>query len=111
MNRGALISLVLCVMLGGFSVQASAKSGDDKMRQWQLGLLLNPGVHQLDVERRGRVVIYDGLHSADIDRALEEQFERIDSMMFTGTVVTDARGVPIKDPETGEVMVEDDGCD
>ena len=73
------------------------------MRQWQLGLLLNPSVHQLDLERKGRVVIYDGLRSADIDRALEQQFDRIDSMMFIGTVVTD--------PETGEVMVEDDGCD
>jgi len=103
MNRGTLISLVTCVMIGGFSIPVHAKSSDDKMRQWQLGLLLNPGVHQLDLERKGRVVIYDGLRSADIDRALEQQFDRIDSMMFIGTVVTD--------PETGEVMVEDDGCD
>lgn len=110
MNRGTLISLILCAMLGGFSMPASANSSDDNMRQWQLGLLFNPGVHQLDVERRGRVVIYDGLHSADIDRALDDQFDRIDSMMFTGTVITDTRGVPVTDPETGEVMVEDDGC-
>ena len=43
MNRGTLISLVTCVMIGGFSIPVHAKSSDDKMRQWQLGLLLNPG--------------------------------------------------------------------
>ena len=110
MNRVTLISLVTSVMIGCFSTTVYAKSSDDKMRQWQLGLLLNPGVHQLDLERKGRVVIYDGLRSADIDRALEQQFDRIDSMMFTGTVITDTRGVPVTDPVTGEVMVEDDGC-
>ena len=103
MSRGTLISLVTCVMIGGFSMPVYTKSSDDKMRWWQLELLHNPSVHQLDMERKGRVVIYDGLRSTDIDRALEQQFDRIDSMMFIGTEVTDL--------ETGEVMLEDDGCD
>ena len=32
-------------------------------------------------------------------------------MMFVNTVVTDDNGNPLKDPESGEVVVEHDGCD
>ena len=31
--------------------------------------------------------------------------------MFVNTVVTDDNGVPLTDPETGEVLVENDDCD
>lgn len=30
--------------------------------------------------------------------------------MFTGTIMTDASGAVLTDPETGEVPVENDGC-
>jgi hypothetical protein len=32
-------------------------------------------------------------------------------MMFVNTVVTDDKGNPAKDPESGEVVTENDGCD
>ena len=32
-------------------------------------------------------------------------------MMFINTVVTDDDGLPLKDPETGMVVTEKDGCD
>ena len=111
MNRNILNSLVLCLTLGVFSLPESAWSGEDRMHQWQLSLLYNPSEQQLKVERRGRVMIYDGMHRAEIDRALGEQFDRIEHMMFVNTVVTDAQGKPVTDPETGELMVEADGCD
>ena len=40
-----------------------------------------------------------------------EQYDRIESMMFVNTVVTDDDGVPLTDPKTGEFLVENDGCD
>ena len=111
MNRNILNSLVICVTLGSFYLPVSARGDDDKMHQWQLSLLFDPGEQQLKVERRGRVMIYDGLRRAEIDRALDEEFDRIEHMMFVNTIVTDAQGEPVKDPKTGELMVEADGCD
>lgn len=111
MNRNILNSLVVCVTLGSFYLPASAMGKEDKMHQWQLALLYNPSEQQLKVERRGRVMIYDGLRGAEIDRALDEEFDRIEHMMFVNTIITDAQGEPVKDPTTGEMMVEADGCD
>jgi protocatechuate 3,4-dioxygenase beta subunit len=74
-----------------------------------LGLLFNPGESQLELEKN-RVVIYDRLKSSDIDRALEEQFDRVGSMMFVTRIVTDEEGQPVRDEDTGELVFEDDGC-
>ncbi|MGD2056235.1 MAG: hypothetical protein PVJ15_05460 [Gammaproteobacteria bacterium] len=74
-------------------------------------MLYTPSEQQLELEKKGRVMIYDGLRSAQINKALDRSFDRIGSMMFVNTVVTDDEGVPVHDPETGLVMVEDDGCD
>lgn len=42
--------------------------------------------------------------------ALDEELERVDSMMFIRTVKTDAAGEVQRDADTGEVAYEDDGC-
>jgi hypothetical protein len=95
--------------LAAFTTVAGAD--EDRMRNWQLSLLFSPGDHQLQVEDRGRVMIYDGLLDADVSRALDEQFERVEHMMFTNTIITDGSGEPARDPETGLLLVEEDGCE
>jgi len=77
---------------------------------WQERLLLDPPQGQLDAEARGRIMIYDGLTDAQIAQAMDEQFERIESMMFVRTIHTDERGEVLRDAETGEAQAEDDGC-
>jgi hypothetical protein len=109
MNRKINNALIVLAMLSVFS--NSALAGDDPQQSWQLALLLSPGVHQYEMEHRGRVFIYDGLRDSDIEQAFDEQYDRIESMMFVNTVVTDDDGEPLTDPETGELLVENDGCD
>jgi len=86
----------------------SVQAGD--LHAWYVSMLFEPTPLQLQQERAGRIHIYDGLQDTEVDRALDEQFERIESLMFTRVVVTDAAGNPVTDPDTGEVLVEDDGC-
>jgi len=63
--------------------------------------LLTPSDSLLRAESRGRIMIYDGLDIATVERAMDEQFERIDNMMFVG----------IRHPvSNGEAVTEDDGC-
>jgi hypothetical protein len=76
--------------------------------------LLNPTQVDQKAEAKGRVMIYDGMTDQEVARAFDEQFDRLEYMMFTRTVVTDDSGRPRKDPSTGELVTEsgyDDGCD
>ena len=77
---------------------------------WQEQMLFEPSPQQLEPEARGRVMIYSGLRDTRIEEALDQQFDRIEHMMFTGTVITDENGDPRMDANTGEVLVEDDDC-
>ena len=101
--------LIMLMMLSIFS--HSILADDDSQQSWQLSLLFNPGDHQYEMERRGRVFIYDGLRDTEVERALDEQYGRVESMMFINTVMTDDEGAPLRDPDTGEMLVENDGCD
>jgi hypothetical protein len=86
----------------------SVQAGD--LHEMYLSMLFEPTPLQLQQERAGRIHIYDGLTDTEVDRAMDEQFERLESIMFTRVVVTDSAGNPARDPDTGEVLVEDDGC-
>ena len=68
---------------------------------YQEKMLLTPSESTLKAEAKGRIMIYDGLESEIVDRAMNEQFDRIDNMMFIRTRNT---------PGDGEYFVEDDDC-
>ncbi len=78
---------------------------------WQLRMLNNPSDAQLALEKKGRVFIYDGLTDVQVEQAVDEQFGRMGAMMFIRTVVTDSDGEEMTDPESGVLVVEEDGCD
>lgn len=69
---------------------------------WQMRMLFNPPESQLEVEKRGRIMIYDGLKDTQIEQVMDAQFDRIEAMMFVRTIITN--------DETDEETVEDDGC-
>ena len=77
---------------------------------WQEKLLFNPPESQLKAEQHGRIMIYDGLKDTQIRKAMHTQFDRIESIMFVRTIVTNDEGDAVLDSESGQVVVEDDGC-
>ena len=102
-----LQALFLSAGIGLLGYSISPAAAQDS---WQERMLFVPPPSQLELEKRGRIMIYDGLTDKQIGKALDTQFERIESMMFVRTIITDDEGNVIRDDETGSVMVEDDGC-
>ena len=91
----ALIGLLMGLLLA--PVATTAGEAD----RFQQNALFNPGDSQLQAEARGRIMIYDGLDNNVVERAMDEQFNRIENMMF----------VRIRNTQpSGEVSYDDDGC-
>jgi len=103
------------VFIAGFCLQAMAggiaSAGNKNVDyQWQLARLLSPTNAQLRYEKTGRVFIYNGMKSSDIDKAMDSAFDRIQNMMFINTIRTNDKGEPQIDPFTDKPVVDDDGC-
>lgn len=104
-NGRPLIPLCL-----GLSSLTSTLAHATDVSEIELRRLFEPTQAELSAEQEGRIYIYDGLRDTDIQRALEEEFNRVENMMFIRTIKTDKEGEIKRDEETGEVEVEDDGC-
>lgn len=104
MSKPVLISIsaALCLL--------TAPAFANGLRDIQLRRLLKPTQAELAQEEKGRIYIYESLTNQDISRTMEEEFDRVESMMFIRVPKTDASGQVKKDPGTGEAMVEHDGC-
>lgn len=87
----------------------SAVAAED-VRDIQLRRLLEPTQSELAQESEGRIYIYEALTNQDIRRAMHEEFDRVESMMFIRVPKTDDSGKVMKDKDTGEMLIEDDGC-
>jgi hypothetical protein len=81
------------------------------VRQIELRRLFEPTPAELRAEQAGRIYIYEDLRDTDVARAMEEEFHRVESMMFIRVQRTDDEGEVMKDPESGTpMMISDDGC-
>ena len=89
---GALFALAVVLSTG------SVYAEDD----YQQNVLFNPSPVILLAEAGGRIMIYDGLKSETVELALNEQFERIENMMFVRTQY---------EQEDGGYEADDEGCD
>ena len=67
------------------SLLLAASSSAYATGSYQLKVLLTPSDSNLQAESKGRVMIYDGLKSGIINLAMNDQFDRIESMMFVNT--------------------------
>ena len=85
--------------LGLLLLTTTAVSAAD---EYQHRMLFTPSESTLRAEAKGRVMIYDGLERKTVDRAMDEQFGRIDNMMFVRTRELQ---------DDGEYDQDDDGCD
>jgi len=95
MNTGKLAAIaVLSTILNG-TVQAAVAS------EWDRKLLFSPSSSLLEKEKAGSVTIYDGVLSSDVDRAMDQQFDRMESMMFVRTLY----------PAEGGAYEAEDDCD
>jgi hypothetical protein len=72
--------------------------------RYDLRRLMQPSAAELTAEEKGRVHIYDSLEINEVNAALDEHFERIQSMMFVRINHLPPTG-------SGPAEVEDDGCE
>ena len=83
------------------SLTAAIAFGANAENSFFTNALFTPSESLLTAEARGRVMIYDGLKNETVDRAMDQQFDRIENMMFVRTLVAQ---------ENGDYESEDD-CD
>jgi hypothetical protein len=88
-----------------------ADSQASSLERWQMNMIYHPTESVLERESKGFVFIYDGFDENQVAKILDTKFDRIDHMMFTRIKLTDTSGEILVDPETGEELIADDGCD
>jgi hypothetical protein len=108
------VTILIMALTVGTGTSAAASADSSSIKQWKMARLLNPTHADRKAEEKGRVMIYDGMTDREVARAMDEQFGRLEYMMFTRSIVTDDSGEPRRHPNTGELVTEsvyDDSCD
>jgi len=78
------------------------------IHNYQLKRLMQPSDRQIKHEEKERVIIYVGMKDIDIEKAMDEQFDRIEKFVFAATIVTDQNGKPLY--KNGQIVTEDNDC-
>jgi hypothetical protein len=81
-KTAALITVVAGISMNLMFQDSLAAGGSN---DWELKQLHDPSPSLRKMESAGRVTIYDGVVVADVDAAMDRQFDRIESMMFIRT--------------------------
>ena len=106
------IAVCIAICLGmAWNAKVNADGSGATLEEWQLDLIYFPSDSMLEREAEGFVFIYDGLSDAVIEKILDDKYDRIEYMMFTRVKQTDTNGDTLIDPETGDELLVDDGCD
>jgi len=58
---------------------------EDNANDYYQTMLVSPSQSVREAEARGRVTIYEGMETSQVERAMDTQFDRIDNMMFVRT--------------------------
>lgn len=92
-------------LIATFALQpVFADENESKVYEWQKNRLLNPSEAVIKHEQeKHQVFIYENMQLSDVEKAMDEQFSRMENMMFSGTIL----------PPTGagkKPEKEDDGC-
>ena len=78
---------------------------------WQRARLLHPTAAQRNAERQQQVFIYVAVTDRDVEAAMDAGFDRMESFLFANVIVTDENGQPLRDPQSGRIIVESEDCD
>ena len=98
------------IFLALFLPWTSVPADEFSSEIWQIQRLFSPSKEERRADQSYQVVIYSGLKDLEVERAMDKQFDRLQSFMFANIVVTDENGNPVKDPETGLIKTESDDC-
>lgn len=102
-----IVAKLSCTLAGVLVFGSCAWAAN--VREIELRRLFQPTPAELQAEKAGRIYIYEGLRESDVDRAMTEEFDRLDSMMF----VRMQRVAPKSDPapqEQTSYYTQNDGC-
>lgn len=95
------VSLLLCCMAANADQHIELAVSEDS---YDLRRLMKPSAAELASEKKGHIHIYDALEINQVNAALDENFDRIQNIMFTRIHHLPPTG-------TGPAEVEDDGCE
>ena len=103
---GLLTISILAPLAGELALADPA--AEPAYRQLEIRRLFEPTESELRKEAAGSVYIYQGMTDRAVKQAMEDEFERVEHMMFVNTIRTDVQGKPLRDPDTGLIAADDD---
>lgn len=111
MRSGSLAAATAALLMGPLCLPVFAQGGSAARAsdRWQIRRLMQPTPAERAREKKGEIFIYENLKDTEVKAALDANFDRIEHMMFVGTVKTDESGEVRKDPGTNMPVVEDNG--